>query len=63
MKWRQGGENCITKSFVTCTSIDEVKDDAMGGNIARMGGRGKRIRYWRERQRERDHQEDQDVDG
>jgi hypothetical protein len=33
------------------------------GHVARMGGRGMHIGYWWERQKERDHWEDQDVGG
>jgi hypothetical protein len=33
------------------------------GHLARMGRRGMRVGYWWERQKERDHKEDQDVGG
>jgi hypothetical protein len=33
------------------------------GHVARMGRRGMHIGYWWESQKERDHQEDQDVGG
>jgi hypothetical protein len=31
------------------------------GNVERMGGRGMRIGYWWESQKEREHYEDKDV--
>jgi hypothetical protein len=36
-KWRENGENCIMRSFVTCVldqiynSDDQIKEDEMGG--------------------------------
>jgi hypothetical protein len=33
------------------------------GHVARMGRRGMRIGYWWERQKERNHKEDQGVGG
>jgi hypothetical protein len=33
------------------------------GHAARMGRRGMHVGYWWERQKERDHWEDQDVGG
>jgi hypothetical protein len=33
------------------------------GHVARMGRRGMHIEFWWENQKERDHEEDQDVGG
>jgi hypothetical protein len=33
------------------------------GNVARIGGRGMRVGYWWERQKERDQQENPDIGG
>jgi len=42
-KWQEAGEDCIMRSFVTCTLIiyyygDQVKEDERDGNVARMEG-------------------------
>jgi hypothetical protein len=42
--------------------IIKSKRMRLAGHVARMGRRGTRI-YWWESQRERDHQEDQDLGG
>jgi hypothetical protein len=39
MKWREVGETCIIRSFITCTLIKMIKSRRMrwAGHVARMG--------------------------
>jgi hypothetical protein len=39
-KWREGGGNCITRSFVICTQVEE---DEMGGECSTNGGEEERL--------------------
>jgi hypothetical protein len=40
MKWQEGGENCIMRSFITYNIIRMIKSRRMRwtGHVARMGG-------------------------
>jgi hypothetical protein len=37
MKWQEGGENCIKRSFVICTLHGQVDEDETGGACGRRG--------------------------
>jgi hypothetical protein len=53
------------RKYILLGSVIQMKKDEMGGarRVARMGRRGMHVGYWWESQKERDHWEDQDVDG
>jgi hypothetical protein len=54
----------VTKLYrVFSAQSDQVKNDEMGWACNTNEGRGMHIGYWWERQKERDHWEDQDVGG
>jgi hypothetical protein len=57
MRWQEGGENYITRSFVIYTLWnDQVEEDEMDRACSPNGGRrGTRIGCWCESQRERGH--------
>jgi hypothetical protein len=54
------GDLCSLPSVIRVIKSRRMR---WAGNVARMGRRGTCIGYWWESQRERDHQEDQDVGG
>jgi hypothetical protein len=58
-QWRKlHSEELIHKHYWA----DEIKENEMGGTYG-MYGRGECKRFWWENQKERDHLEDQGVDG
>jgi hypothetical protein len=65
-KWRDAGEDCIMRSFITWTLhhmlLRTSKDDERG-NVARMGKMGNVYKIWLENLKGRDHLEDISVDG
>jgi hypothetical protein len=53
------GENCIMRSFITCTFrqvyLNDEVEDGMGMHVARMWRKGMHIGYSWESQKERYH--------
>jgi hypothetical protein len=62
-EWRKLHNKELHDLYSSPSIIRIIKPRGMrlAGHVARMGRRGTRIDYWWESQRERDHQEDQDV--
>jgi hypothetical protein len=62
--WRKLHNEELHKLYSSPSIIRIIKSRRMrwAGNRARMGRRGMHIGYWWERQKERNHGEDQDVD-
>jgi hypothetical protein len=49
MKWRESGENCITRSFVICTlrkSIIKSRRMRWAGHVARVGAKRNVYSWW-----------------
>jgi hypothetical protein len=63
--WRKLHNEELHNFYFSPSIIRMIKSRRMGwaGHVARMGRRGMHIRFWWKSQKERDHQEDQDVDG
>jgi hypothetical protein len=70
MRWRENGGSCTLRSFIFCTYpqislADQVKAHEVD-RLCCMRGRGDksvRTRFWWESPKERDHSEDQGIDG
>jgi hypothetical protein len=63
--WRKLHNEELHNLYSSPNIIKMIKSRRMrwAGHVARMGRRGMRIGYWWESQKERDHQEDEDVCG
>jgi hypothetical protein len=63
--WRKLHNEELHNLYTSPSIIRVIKSRRMrcAGHAARMGARRKHIGYWWESQKERDHVEDQDVDG
>jgi hypothetical protein len=63
--WRKLHNEELHNLYSSPSIIGMIKSRRMrwAGHVARMGRRGIHIGYWWESQKERDHLEDQHVDG
>jgi hypothetical protein len=64
-EWRKFQNEELHILYLSPNIIRQIKSRRMrwAGNVARMGEEGKVCRLWWESQKERDHLEDQGVDG
>jgi hypothetical protein len=67
-KWREAGENCIMRRFITCASPDiitVIKSRRINewGHAIHMGEMRNVYKFWSENLKGRDYLEDLDVDG
>ena len=65
---REGGENCIMRSFMICTtriiiSVYQIKNEMGGANGTHEEKRKIFTEFWLQNPKERDRVEDQRTDG